>query len=95
MRFIPEGPELFYADGQTDMTKLRVAFSNFAKAPKDRLIPVGTAQSAYRLRDWATKELWFDSEQVKRFDLLQSIQTCSGAQSTSYSLNTRSTFLRG
>ena len=26
--------ELFYADGQTDMTKLTVAFRNFANAPK-------------------------------------------------------------
>ena len=30
----PVGTELFHADGQTDMTKLIVAFRNFAKAPK-------------------------------------------------------------
>ena len=34
------GAELFHADGQTDgqtdITKLRVALSNFANAPKDR-----------------------------------------------------------
>ena len=30
------GPELFHADRRTDMTKLIVAFRNFAKAPKDR-----------------------------------------------------------
>jgi hypothetical protein len=39
-RFIkirPAGVELFHADGQTDMTKLRVAFRNFANAPKNRL----------------------------------------------------------
>jgi hypothetical protein len=29
------GAELFHADRQTDMTKLVVAFSNFAKAPKN------------------------------------------------------------
>ena len=29
--------ELFYADGQTDVTKLIVAFRNFANAPKKRL----------------------------------------------------------
>jgi len=28
--------ELFHADGQTDMTKLIVAFHNFANAPKKR-----------------------------------------------------------
>ena len=29
------GAELFYADGRTDMTKLTVAFRNFANAPKN------------------------------------------------------------
>ena len=28
------GAELFHADGRTDMTKLIVAFRNFANAPK-------------------------------------------------------------
>jgi hypothetical protein len=31
----PLGAELFYAHGQTDMTKLIVAFRNFANAPKE------------------------------------------------------------
>jgi len=30
------GAEFFHADGQTDMTKLMVAFSNFANALKKR-----------------------------------------------------------
>jgi hypothetical protein len=30
----PMGAELFYADGQTDIMKLIVAFRNFANAPK-------------------------------------------------------------
>ena len=30
----PVGAELFHADGQTDMTKLIVAFRNFANASK-------------------------------------------------------------
>jgi len=38
MKIRPVGAELFYADGQTDkqtgMTKLIVAFRNFANAPK-------------------------------------------------------------
>ena len=31
----PMGAELFHADGRTDMTKLIVAFRNFAKVPKN------------------------------------------------------------
>jgi hypothetical protein len=30
----PVGDELFYVDGQTGMTKLKVAFRNSSKAPK-------------------------------------------------------------
>jgi hypothetical protein len=35
MKITSVGPDLFYADGQTDMTKLIIAFTNFAKAPKN------------------------------------------------------------
>jgi hypothetical protein len=38
------GEVLFYADGQTDMTKLVVAFPNFAKAPKKYLNSKTTKQ---------------------------------------------------
>ena len=31
------GAEVFHADGQTEMTKLIVTFSNFANAPKNCL----------------------------------------------------------
>ena len=31
----PVGAELFHADGQTDVTKLVVAFRKFTKAPKN------------------------------------------------------------
>ena len=34
MKIHPVGAELFYADGQTDVTKFIVVFCNFAKAPK-------------------------------------------------------------
>jgi hypothetical protein len=34
MKIRPVEAELFHADGQTDMTKLIVAFRNFANAPK-------------------------------------------------------------
>ena len=33
MEIRPVGTELFHEDGQTDMTKLTVAFRNFANAP--------------------------------------------------------------
>jgi hypothetical protein len=39
MNILPVGAELFHADGQTDgrtdLTKLIVAFCNFANAPKN------------------------------------------------------------
>lgn len=34
MQIRPMGVEFFHVDGQTDMTKLKVAFRIFAKAPK-------------------------------------------------------------
>jgi hypothetical protein len=34
MKIRPVGAELFHADGQTDMTKLIVAFRNFVDAPE-------------------------------------------------------------
>ena len=38
MKIRPVGGTLFHADGRTDMTKLIVAFRNFAKAPKNEHI---------------------------------------------------------
>jgi len=35
MKIRPVGFELFYAEGQADMTKLTVAFRNFANAPNN------------------------------------------------------------
>jgi hypothetical protein len=35
MEIRPVGAELLHADGQTDMTKLKVVFRNFANAPKN------------------------------------------------------------
>jgi hypothetical protein len=34
MKIPPVGAELFHADGRTDVTKLIVAFQNFAKTPE-------------------------------------------------------------
>jgi hypothetical protein len=34
MKLSPLATELFHADGRTEMTKLTVAFLNFANAPK-------------------------------------------------------------
>ena len=36
MEIGPVGAELFHAEGQTDMTKLIVAFRNIANAPKNQ-----------------------------------------------------------
>jgi hypothetical protein len=38
MKIRPVGAELFHADGRTDMTKLIVAFRNFANSPKNVII---------------------------------------------------------
>jgi hypothetical protein len=35
MKILPVANKLFHANEQTDMTKLTVAFRNFAKAPKN------------------------------------------------------------
>jgi len=35
MEILPVGDELFHADSRTNMTKLTVAFRNFANAPKN------------------------------------------------------------
>jgi len=37
MKISPLGAELFLADRQTNMTKLTIAFRNFANAPKKSL----------------------------------------------------------
>ena len=34
MKIRPVGAEFFYANGQTDMTKLKFAFRNIMKTPK-------------------------------------------------------------
>ena len=39
MKLHPVPAELFHADGRTDMTKLIVAFRNFANVPKMALYP--------------------------------------------------------
>jgi len=38
MKIRPVEAELFHADGQTDMTKLIVAFHNFANVPKNQTV---------------------------------------------------------
>jgi hypothetical protein len=39
-KILPVGAELFHVDGRTEMTKLMVISSNFAKAPKNQPINV-------------------------------------------------------
>jgi len=52
MKIRPVGAELFHADGQTDMTKLTIAFRNFAKTPKFFLFcPENSLLVSYRSRN--------------------------------------------
>ena len=37
MKALPAGTELVHTDGRTDMTKVIVAFGDFAGAPKNRV----------------------------------------------------------
>jgi len=37
MKICPVGAELFHADWRTGMTKLKVAFRNFTKAPERKM----------------------------------------------------------
>jgi len=46
----PVGAELFHADGQTDMTKLIVAFRNFACAPENQSLRPVAAHSPHSER---------------------------------------------
>jgi hypothetical protein len=59
MKIRPVEAELFHADGQTDMTKLTVAFRNFANAPKNvharNFKPVSSRLFVNILRDMADK----------------------------------------
>jgi len=44
------GAEFFHVDGQTDMTKQKVAFRTFAKAPKSKPWTKGFWQGSIRAR---------------------------------------------
>jgi len=48
MKIHPVGAELFHLDGQTDMTKLVVAFYNFVNAPKKKDPVLSTAMCTLR-----------------------------------------------
>ena len=46
MKIHPVGAELYQENRRTDMTKLTVAFHNFAKPPKKYLLCIDTIQVA-------------------------------------------------
>jgi hypothetical protein len=58
MKILPVGAQFFHAggqtDGQTDRTKLIVAFRNFPNAPKNELIVHYTKSSVY-IDQWRTE----------------------------------------
>jgi len=48
MKICPVGAEFFHADGQTDMTKLVVAFHNFVKSA----LKLSYLRETSNLSDW-------------------------------------------
>ena len=58
MKIRPVGGELFHADGQTDMTKLIVAFRNFANAPKIEHLTKGSVIHAHTHVYWKCGMFW-------------------------------------
>jgi hypothetical protein len=76
MKISPEGAEIFHADGQTDTTKLKVAFRHFAKGPN-----ISNVFSAARYVELcyitlnANKCHWVPRLQVPH-RVPQNIQTC-------------------
>jgi hypothetical protein len=56
MKIHPVGAELFHAGRQTEMTKLIVAFCNFANAPKNQPCDIALAH-LYHLKKKETN-LW-------------------------------------
>ena len=52
------GAELLHADGQADMTKLIVIFSNFANAPKNLQEEPYGGTTYNIIRGWSNQEEW-------------------------------------
>ena len=75
----PVGAELFHADGQTDMTKLTVAFRNLRMGPKN----VRIQSSNLHRSIWPLKAKWYH--------LLtpSNVQTCNGSGGWANSLSPR------
>jgi hypothetical protein len=68
MKICPVGAGLLRADGQTDMTKLMVAFRNFANAPKTAIDKIasswGKVTEKYEWREGSRNgevRAWFDN----------------------------------
>jgi hypothetical protein len=62
MKILPVGAEMFRADGQTGMTKVRVAFRNFANAPNQTATSTNQEARHYNavdLRTEYTSRLYF------------------------------------
>ena len=62
-KICPMGVKLFHADGRTDMTKLIVAFRNFADAPKNTRPLKYTSPS--KQSPAATTDLYSDGPRFK------------------------------
>ena len=75
MKIRPVGMELFHADRRTDMTKLIVAFRNFAK------VPTNTNQIGYKKNSKKLAECFLNSSQPQELAILLSV-LCVGKQIT-------------
>jgi hypothetical protein len=76
MKIRPVGAELFHAggrtDGQTDVTKLTVAFRNFANAPKNDLGSVDVDWEIFVIKNCLPKLRYGVWTEMKRVQLTDS-----------------------
>jgi hypothetical protein len=59
MKIRPVGAKLFRADRQTDVTKLIVAFRNFPKTPKSRMLLILLINFRRWLIEFIVNQLWW------------------------------------
>ena len=64
MKIRPVEAELFHADGQTDMSKLIIAFRNYAKAPKIDLRLGSTWKLLHLVTDFNTNQLYREPRKI-------------------------------
>jgi len=66
MKIRPVGAELFHADGRTDMTKLTVAFLNFAKGPKNKTQRAGLLRMNSQSQNCSFANPWWSQHELSK-----------------------------